>query len=69
MSSVEQIKAIEKEITRRKQLEMSLERVTRQNKLILNAAGEGIYGLDLNGHTNSYRILILYVNHNIILMH
>ncbi|MCH8208192.1 MAG: PAS domain S-box protein, partial [Nitrospinae bacterium] len=51
MSSVEQIKAIEKEITRRKQLEMSLERVTRQNKLILNAAGEGIYGLDLNGHT------------------
>lgn len=50
MSSVEQIKAIEKEITRRKQLEMSLERVTRQNKLILNAAGEGIYGLDEKGH-------------------
>ena len=50
MSFVEQIKTIEKEITKRKQLEVSLERATRQNNLILNAAGEGIYGLDEEGH-------------------
>jgi len=50
MSSVAQINAIKKEITKRKQIEMILERVIQQNNLILNAAGEGIYGLDEEGY-------------------
>ncbi len=50
MNTFAQINAIEKEITKRKQLEMVLERATRQNNLILNAAGEGIYGLDKEGY-------------------
>ncbi len=40
-----------KDITERKQAETALERVMRQNELILAAAGEGIYGLDCQGNT------------------
>ncbi len=43
--------SLEREIDERKRVEEALERLTRQNELILNSAGEGIYGLDLAGHT------------------
>lgn len=36
-------------IIARRGAEEELERVKRQNELILNSAGEGIYGLDING--------------------
>jgi PAS domain S-box-containing protein len=39
------------DITERKQAEESIKRLSRQNRLILESAGEGIYGLDLNGNT------------------
>jgi len=39
------------DITERKQAESALERLRRQNELILNSAGEGIYGVDLQGNT------------------
>jgi len=39
------------DITQRKRSEKFLERIGRQNELILNSAGEGIYGLDLEGKT------------------
>ncbi|MCH7680835.1 sigma 54-interacting transcriptional regulator [candidate division KSB1 bacterium] len=39
------------EITERKRAAESLEQLRRHNELILNSAGEGIYGLDLRGHT------------------
>ena len=43
---------LEKLEIRRKQAEKSLERLNHQNELILNAAGEGIFGLDIHGkHT------------------
>lgn len=44
-------KELEKEISQRQQTEKKLKVVSDQNRLILNFAGEGIYGLDLNGHT------------------
>ncbi len=37
--------------TERKQAEEALEQLRRQNELILHAAGEGIYGLDVHGNT------------------
>jgi PAS domain S-box-containing protein len=40
-----------RDITERKRAEEELERLSRQNELILNSAGEGIYGLDLEGRT------------------
>lgn len=40
-----------RDITERKQAEEELERLSRQHELILDSAGEGIYGLDLQGHT------------------
>lgn len=40
---------LEKLEIRRKQAEKSLERLNHQNELILNAAGEGIFGLDIHG--------------------
>ena len=43
--------SLEREIDERKRAEEALARLTRQNELILNSAGEGIYGLDLEGHT------------------
>ncbi len=39
------------DITERKHTEEMLEKLRKQNELILNAAGEGIYGLDLDGNT------------------
>jgi PAS domain S-box-containing protein len=39
------------DITERKQAEESIKRLGLQNRLILESAGEGIYGLDLNGNT------------------
>src|SRR5438445_469591 len=39
------------DITARRESEEAIERLSRQNELILNAAGEGIYGLDLQGKT------------------
>ena len=40
-----------RDITERKRTEEQLERITRQNQLILNSAGEGIYGLNSEGKT------------------
>ncbi|MCG2704207.1 MAG: PAS domain S-box protein [Candidatus Omnitrophica bacterium] len=43
---------LRKEITERKQSQEAAERLRRQNELVLNSAGEGIFGLDLVGrHT------------------
>ncbi|MBF0506565.1 MAG: PAS domain S-box protein, partial [Nitrospirae bacterium] len=39
-----------RDITERRLAEEALKRVSRQNELILDAAGEGIFGLDLNGN-------------------
>lgn len=40
---------LQTDVTSRKQAEVSLGQLRRQNELILNSAGEGIYGLDLAG--------------------
>jgi len=40
-----------RDISDRKNAETELKRVSRQQELILNAAGEGIFGLDANGNT------------------
>lgn len=40
---------LQTDVTARKQAEAALDRLYRQNELILNSAGEGIYGLDLDG--------------------
>lgn len=40
---------LQTDVTARKQAEATLERLRRQNELILNSAGEGIYGLDRSG--------------------
>lgn len=40
-----------RDITERRRAKETLETLRRQNELILNAAGEGIYGLDLEGKT------------------
>ncbi len=40
-----------RDITQRQQDLEALERLRRQNELILNSAGEGIYGIDLQGNT------------------
>ncbi len=42
--------AFARDLTTRKQAEAAVARLQRQNELILNAAGEGIFGLDLNGN-------------------
>jgi PAS domain S-box-containing protein len=48
----QQIYRLEKLEIQRKQAENSIERIYHQNELILNAAGEGIFGLDIQGkHT------------------
>lgn len=39
------------DITERKRAEDALQNLRRQNELLLNSAGEGIYGLDLEGNT------------------
>lgn len=40
-----------RDITERKQAEQELERLSRRHELTLDSAGEGIYGLDLQGNT------------------
>lgn len=40
---------IVRDITDRKQADVAVRRLARQNELILNAAGDGIYGLDIDG--------------------
>jgi len=42
---------LRREVAERDQAEHALEQLRRQNELILNSAGEGIYGLDLQGRT------------------
>ena len=42
---------IRTDITENKRLEEELRLITQKNEQILKSAGEGIYGLDLNGHT------------------
>ena len=46
---IENIIATGIDITERKQAEREIQRLSIQNTLILNSAGEGIYGLDLQG--------------------
>lgn len=41
----------ERALQERKQARASLQRLSHQNALILNSAGEGIYGLNIQGHT------------------
>ncbi|MBF0422313.1 MAG: response regulator [Magnetococcales bacterium] len=43
--------AIIRDVTDRKRAEEEIIKLSRQNQLILNSAGEGIYGLDQNGIT------------------
>ncbi len=50
-SSVKGLVVNSRDITERKQAESTFERLRRQNELILNSAGEGIYGVDLQGNT------------------
>ncbi len=42
------------DITRRRQAEAALERLRLQNEMILNAAGEGIFGVDLEGRATFF---------------
>jgi PAS domain S-box-containing protein len=44
-------RGVDRDITRRNRAEEALERLSRQHQLLLNSAGEGIYGLDLQGNT------------------
>lgn len=44
-------RTLKAEVAERRQAEESLERLRRQNELILNSAGDGILGLDLQGKT------------------
>jgi diguanylate cyclase (GGDEF)-like protein/PAS domain S-box-containing protein len=39
-----------RDVTERKRFEDALERLSRQHKMVLEAAGEGIFGLDLHGN-------------------
>ncbi len=50
-SSVKGLVINSRDITQRQQDLEALERLRRQNELILNSAGEGIYGVDLQGNT------------------
>ncbi len=43
--------AILRDITDRKRAIAEVERLSRQNQLLLNSAGDGIYGLDVHGRT------------------
>ena len=51
---VENIIATGIDITRRKQAELASQRLATQNRLILDSAGEGIYGIDHQGHTTFF---------------
>jgi PAS domain S-box-containing protein len=45
------IVANSRDLTERKEAEEAIERLAHRNRLILNSAGEGIYGLDREGRT------------------
>ena len=45
-----EFQAVGRDITERKQSQKALERLSRQNELILNSVGEGLCGLDLAGN-------------------
>jgi len=45
-----EFQAAGRDITERKQAQKALERLSRQNELILNSVGEGLCGLDLSGN-------------------
>lgn len=49
VSGPDEVLVIIRDITDRHQIEVALERLMGQNELILNSAGEGICGLDLQG--------------------
>jgi PAS domain S-box-containing protein len=42
---------VSRDITERKRADELIVRLSRQNKLLLDSAGEGIYGVDVNGNT------------------
>lgn len=44
------VNIVARDITERKTAEKAIENLSRQNELILNSAGEGIFGLDLSGN-------------------
>ncbi len=44
------VSSIARDITDRKRVELAMENLRHQNELILNAAGDGIYGVDLQGN-------------------
>jgi PAS domain S-box-containing protein len=44
------VNIVARDVTRRKQSEKEIESLSRQNELILNSAGEGIFGIDLQGN-------------------
>jgi PAS domain S-box-containing protein len=50
-NKVEYLDGVILDITERKEAEEALKRLNQQNQLLLNTAGEGIYGLDLDGNT------------------
>lgn len=47
--SIDGCRALAMDITAYKQTQLSITKLKRHNELILEAAGEGIYGLDING--------------------
>lgn len=47
--NIVQVQLVGRDVTRRKQTEVEVRRLGREIKLILNSAGEGIFGLDLGG--------------------
>jgi PAS domain S-box-containing protein len=46
---VAQLQVVSRDVTERKRTEETLERLSRENRLILNSVGDGICGLDLDG--------------------
>ena len=51
------------DITEKKQVQWSLERLTRQNELILKSVGDGIFGVDLEGKITFYNPSALKMTH------
>ena len=51
------------DITEKKQVQWSLERMTRQNELILKSVGDGIFGVNLNGEITFYNPSALKMTH------
>ncbi len=51
------------DITEKKQVQWSLERMTRQNELILKSVGDGIFGVNLEGEITFYNPSALKMTH------